>query len=74
MSDPWTRCSLAGLETPQASLGREANPLRESDPWSWRGDCWSLSCGLASLSCAGLVAQLASRLSASCDGEPGSVV
>src|SRR6266496_6455012 len=59
---------------PHASLGREADPLRELYPWSCRGDCWPLSCRAAWLSCAGLVAQLASRLSASCDGESGSVV
>src|SRR4029077_19923383 len=58
----------------QAWPGREADPLGVSCPRSCRGACWSLSCGLAWLSCAGLVAQLASRLSASCEGEPGSVV
>ena len=60
--------------SPQASLGREADPLRELSPWFCRGDCWPLSCGAAWLSCAGLAAQLASRFRASCVGDPGSAV
>jgi hypothetical protein len=59
---------------PQVSWAREADPLRVSCPRSCCGVCWSLPCVLASPSCAGLVAQLASRVRASCEEEPGSVV
>jgi hypothetical protein len=70
------RRSRASAEfgAPQVSLGREADPLCELYPEPCCGGCWSVSCVLASLSCAGLVVQLASKLSASCEGEPGSVV
>jgi thiosulfate/3-mercaptopyruvate sulfurtransferase len=65
---------ISATVDPQVSSGREADLLRVSYPRPCCGACWSLSCGLAWLSCAGLVAQLARRLSASCEGEPGSVV
>jgi len=59
---------------PQVSSGREADLLRVSYPGSCCGHCWALPCVLVLLSCAVLAVQLASRLSASCEGEPGSVV
>ena len=64
----------AKFEAPQSWLGWEADLLREPYSGSCCGAGSWLSCVLASLSRGGLVAQLASRLSASCEGELGSVV
>ena len=64
----------AGSSSCQASPGREADPLHRSCPRSCCRSCWSLSGSLALLWRAVLAAQLASRLSASCEGDPGSAV
>src|SRR6266480_8128907 len=68
------RDGCPGVRGPQVSPGRGADPLRVLCPRSCCGVCWPVPCVLASVSCAGLAAQLASRVRASCEGEPGSVV